>query len=182
MKPLFTIHAGEYLVGEYIERTYPKWNVWIPSKDTGIDFLITDGKNKKTASIQVKFSKDFSPSLNPLFQSRLMSIGWWKHDLNKVKYSNADYWIFVLPAFVEKQVSFIILPPKELLRRMKAIFGSKSKHVHSHLQVTKAGKCWEGRGLPKTDQELIAWGRFSDKERNFTPFLNNWKQIEAELI
>ncbi len=60
MKPLFTIHAGEYLTGEYIEKKYPDWNVWIPSKDTGIDFLITNKQNKKSVSIQVKFSKDWN--------------------------------------------------------------------------------------------------------------------------
>jgi hypothetical protein len=36
MKPIFTIHAGEYLVGSYIEEHYKYFNVWIPSKDTGI--------------------------------------------------------------------------------------------------------------------------------------------------
>ncbi|MBM7457244.1 putative helicase [Oceanisphaera litoralis] len=64
MQPLFTIHAGEYLVGSHIEQamTDPngdKINVWIPSKDTGVDLLITDKNNKKTTSLQVKFSKDF---------------------------------------------------------------------------------------------------------------------------
>ena len=42
MKSLFSIHAGEYLVGSHIEKSYPKWNVWIPSKDTGIDLLVTN--------------------------------------------------------------------------------------------------------------------------------------------
>ena len=37
MKTLFTIHAGEYLVGDYIQDFYPRWNVWVPSKDTGIE-------------------------------------------------------------------------------------------------------------------------------------------------
>ena len=39
MKPLFTVHAGEYLVGAYIEHFHPRWSVWVPSKDTGIVFL-----------------------------------------------------------------------------------------------------------------------------------------------
>jgi hypothetical protein len=42
MRPLFTLHAGEFLVGEYIERTFPSLNVWVPAKDTGVDLLITD--------------------------------------------------------------------------------------------------------------------------------------------
>ena len=55
MKPIFTIHAGEYLVASYIEQKFKRFNVWIPSKDTGIDLLITDSNNKKTVSLQVKF-------------------------------------------------------------------------------------------------------------------------------
>ena len=27
MKPLFTVHAGEYLVGAHIEQTHPRWRV-----------------------------------------------------------------------------------------------------------------------------------------------------------
>ena len=38
MKPLFTIHEGEFLVGSHIEKKFRDWNVWIPSKDKGIDF------------------------------------------------------------------------------------------------------------------------------------------------
>ncbi len=59
MKPLFTIHAGEYLVGSHIENQFKDWRVWIPSKDTGIDLLVSNADNSKTASIQVKFQKTF---------------------------------------------------------------------------------------------------------------------------
>jgi hypothetical protein len=34
-------------------------NVWIPTKDTGVDLLVSDRKNKKAVSLQVKFSRDF---------------------------------------------------------------------------------------------------------------------------
>jgi hypothetical protein len=37
MKTLFTIHAGEYLVGSHIEQHFRRVNVWIPSRDTGVD-------------------------------------------------------------------------------------------------------------------------------------------------
>ncbi|GAG73038.1 unnamed protein product [marine sediment metagenome] len=56
MRPMFTIHAGEYLVGSYIEEKLKDFNVWVPSKDKGVDLLVTDSKNKKTVSLQVKFS------------------------------------------------------------------------------------------------------------------------------
>ncbi len=56
MKPLFTIHAGEYLVGERIEKNFKEWNVWIPSKDTGIDLLVLTKiiKNRYAAGKAIK--------------------------------------------------------------------------------------------------------------------------------
>jgi hypothetical protein len=178
MKPLFTVHVGEYLVGEHIERTYPRWNVWVPSKDTGIDLLVTEAQNRKMVSLQVKFSKDFNPTHgSPL----LLAAGWWTHDPKKIQQSDADLWIFVLPSFVEKQTSFIILPPAELLRRLQAIHGTGNKRIHSYLRVTKTKRCWETRGLANADQELVALDRFSNADRDFTGFLNAWKQIEKAL-
>ena len=182
MKPLFTIHAGEYLVAEHIERAHPRWNVWVPSKDTGIDLLVTDARNRKTVSLQVKFSKDFSPGSGSLLvQNRLLARGWWTHDPDKIRNSKADFWVFVLPSFVEKVVSFIVLPPAELLRRFKAIHGLGSRRVHSYLQVVKSGRCWEARGLSKADQELVALDRFIDSDRDFTEFLDAWKPVAARL-
>jgi hypothetical protein len=181
MKPLFTVHAGEYLVGDYIEHNYPRWNVWIPSKDTGIDLLVTNTRNRKAVSLQVKFSKDYNPHHSPLLQSRMLSGGWWVHDVDKIKRSPADLWVFVLPSFIERETSYVILSPKELLRRFKAIHGSATKRIDSYLRVTKTKLCWESRGLPNADQDLIALDRYSDKNRNFTVFLNAWHQIEKRL-
>ena len=47
MRPIFSIHAGEYITGDFIEHKLKdnanrKLNVWIPSKDTGVDLLITN--------------------------------------------------------------------------------------------------------------------------------------------
>jgi hypothetical protein len=184
MKPLFTIHAGEYLVGTYIERTYD-WNLWVPSKDTGVDLLVTDAKNRKAVSLQVKFSKDFSATHRSPHIQKLLALGWWNHDPKKIAKSRADFWVFVLPSFVKNETSFIILPPSELIRRFKAIHGSLQKRVHSYLWVTKentkAKRCWEARGLSKADEELIADNRYSNENRDFTEFLNEWKQIETRL-
>ncbi len=182
MKPMFTVHIGEYLVGDYIERAYPRWNVWVPSKDTGTDLLVTEAKNRKTVTLQVKFSKDFNPTHgSPLLQSRLLAAGWWTHDPKKIQASSADFWVFVLPSFVEKQTSFIILPPTELLRRLRAIHGRSHRRIHSYLRVTKTKRCWETRGLATADQQLVALDRYSNVDREFTLFLNAWGQIEKEL-
>ena len=44
MRPIFTIHAGEYLVGNFLETMFKEIEVWMPSKDTGTDLLITNKK------------------------------------------------------------------------------------------------------------------------------------------
>src|SRR5262249_40876588 len=77
MRPLFTVHAGEYLVGAHIEQSHPKWRVWMPTKDTGIDLLVTDVRNRRAVSLQVKFSKDFNPTNRTiLLQNKLRASGW----------------------------------------------------------------------------------------------------------
>jgi hypothetical protein len=73
------------------------------------------------------------------------------------------------------------LPPLELLRRFKAIFGAAKERFDSYLRVTKTKRCWEARGLNKADMELVALDRVTDENRDFTLFLNAWKQIEARL-
>lgn len=147
-----------------------------------MDLLVTDARNRKTVSLQVKFSKDFTPTHGtPLLQSRLLAAGWWTHQTDKIQKSKADFWVFVLPSFVEKETSFIILPPAELLRHFKAIHGTLKKRIDSYLRVTKTKRCWEARGLANADQELIALDRFTDENRDFTVFLNAWKQVEVRL-
>jgi hypothetical protein len=184
MKPLFTIHAGEYLVGSQIEAHYPKWNVWIPSKDTGIDLLVTNAATTKAVSLQVKFSKDFNPTHHPHFlRSKLKAGGWWTHQEKKIKGSTANFWVFVLPSFAEREISYIIIPPHVLLRRLKTIHTKGEKRIHSYFWVTKKSRtkksrCWEGRGLKNSDKKRIASNSFHDKERDFTSFLNGWEQIE----
>ena len=54
------IHAGEYLVASHIEQHYKRVNVWIPSRDTGVDLLISDSRSQQTlrASIKTKQHED----------------------------------------------------------------------------------------------------------------------------
>lgn len=182
MKSLFTVHAGEYLVGSHIEENSPKWRVWLPAKDTGIDLLITNQRNTRAVSLQVKFSKDFNPTHEAIFiQNKLMASGWWTHQGKKIKDSKADFWVFVLPSFTEHETSFIIIPPADLLQRFHSIHGRAEGRIHSYLVVTKTGRCWESRGLNNADQEMIAFDRFSNTSRDFTPFLNAWHGIEKKL-
>lgn len=178
MRTLFTIHAGEHLVGEYIERKFKNCNVWVPSKDTGVDLLVTNKKNNKSISLQVKFSRDFLVThLSNEFQKPLKACGWWTLNPDKLKNSPADYWVLLLIGFNHKSINHIIIKPKELYRRLTQILVNESI-FQSYLWITESGLCWETRGLRKPDQLRIVNSTFKHKERNFTPFLEDWSCIE----
>lgn len=177
MRPLFTIHAGEYLVASEIERRFRRTNVWVPSKDTGVDLLVTDRRSRRALSLQVKFSKDFlATHMEPAFQKQLRACGWWTIDRSKLAKSPADYWVFVLQGFANRTVDFVIVPPRELARRLTSIHG-RDKKVHTYLWVTEGRRCWETRGTRKTDQLLLAHGEYVNRKRDFTSWLNNWAPI-----
>jgi len=173
MRPFFTVHAGEYLVGSEIERQFKQVNVWVPSRDTGIDLLMSSRKNRRTVSVQVKFSKDFLPHMKPELQKSLRACGWWTINRDKLQTSPADYWVFVLLGFERHTTDFVIIRPSEFWKRHQASLGA-GKIIQSYLWVTKDDRCWEARGLPVTDQQRIADGRFRDSSRDLTRWLNAW--------
>ena len=178
MKPIFTIHAGEYIVGEFIERTFRHTNVWIPARDSGVDLLVSDSKTRNLVSLQVKFSRDFLATHMPAaFQKPLRACGWWSLDRRKIARSRANYWVFVVAGFENRSTDFVIIKPTELLRRLNAIHG-RSARFQSYLWVTEKKQCWETRGLNRVDQFLIAEGRFGNAIRDFSAFLNNWTPIK----
>ena len=119
MKPISSIHAGEYLVGTHIEENYKNLNVWLPSKDTGIDLLVTDQTNSKTVSLQVKFSKDFlgslGNSLSDVVARKVKSGGWWTFKREKIRDSRADLWILVLYRFSRRDYDLLVIEPAEFV-------------------------------------------------------------------
>jgi hypothetical protein len=75
MRPIFTIHAGEFIVGEHLERSFKDINIWVPTKDTGVDLLVTNSTNTKGISFQVKFSRDYlTTHLDAEFQKPLRAM------------------------------------------------------------------------------------------------------------
>ena len=184
MKPLFTIHAGEYLVGSYIEKKYRNWHLWVPSKDTGIDLLVTNKNNSRTTSIQVKFSKDYVPDFNKsIHRENLSCSGWWTLNQKKLYESKADYWVFVINSYSENNIQYVIISPKELYSRLKLIHSSQKEKIRTYLLVTKNKECWEIRGIDK--KQIDAIGRKGinviNKDRKFSRYLNNWKPLEKKL-
>jgi len=177
MKPLFTIHAGEYLVGSEIERRFRHVNLWVPSRDTGVDLLVSDRRNRRTVSLQVKFSKDFLVThMGTVFQKNLRACGWWTIDQAKLRKSPADFWVFALHGFSKRTIDFVVVPPRELWRRLRAIHGPQ-KMIQSYLWVTENGQCWEARGLLRNDQVRIVDGLYRSRNREFTTWLNSWDPV-----
>jgi hypothetical protein len=127
--------------------------------------------------LQVKFSKDFLVThMGPEFQKDLRASGWWTIDRGKLRKSPADFWVFVLLGFARRTTDFVILPPKELLRRLQSIHGSR-KTIQSYLSVTERERCWETRGLRHEDRLHIANDNYCELSRDFSKWLNNWEPV-----
>ena len=178
MRPLFSLHAGEYLVGSYLEQHYPELQIWIPAKDTGVDLLVTDQTGRRSRSLQVKFSKDFLPThMAPAFRKSLRAYGWWTFNREKLKKSRADLWVLVLQGFSAQSTDFVVIPPKDLLVRLDAMHGQAGT-IQSYVWVSSKDACWETRGLHKEAQLAVAAGTYKDETRRLTSYLNNWAPVE----
>ena len=179
MKPIFTVHAGEYLAGSHIEKNFKNCRVWIPSKDTGIDLLVTNRNNTKSLSLQVKFSKDFAQThMADFYKDKLIASTWFKLATAKIKFSEADNWLFVLQPFAEYACRFMLIKPLDLLRRISAIHGRKDKY-DLYFTITKQKRCYETRGLKELKRREIVSAPAGDPKRDFTASLDDWSPVEA---
>jgi hypothetical protein len=175
MRPLFTVHAGEFLVGEHIERTFSSLNVWIPAKDTGVDLLVTDAGARHSTSLQVKLSRDYRlPEATDDFDRSLVAAGWLTLDHDKIEKSPAEWWVIVLVSHERKRKpQFIVIRPSDLLSRLVQIHGT-SKRYHFYPWITKSGLCLQGRGLGKSERAILVNGMLQLGPRDLSAFLNNW--------
>ena len=179
MRPIFTIHAGEYLVASEIEDKFKHLRVWVPSKDTGIDLLVTDSAQRKVASLQVKFSKDHLASGKEHRATRaIKSGGWWTFNREKLMASPADYWVLVLCESETRRYDFVVVRPRELAKRY-AKLTAEGPVIQSYFWVTRAGRCWETRGLNNEELARVCSGEFSSRSRDFTRYLNHWPFKDA---
>jgi hypothetical protein len=80
---------------------------------------------------------------------------------------------------VNRTTDFIIIAPGELLKRLDEIHQKRPDKLQCYFCVTKGDRCWETRGLKRSDVLSVAGATFNDKTRDFTPYLNNWKPVEA---
>ena len=95
----------------------------------------------------------------------------------------ADFWVFVLHTFNEKNMQYVIITPDELSKRLNALHPDV-KSLQTYLWVTASQKCWETRGLKKKETNSIVKDDYSGndkKNRNFSGFLNNWEPMIKKI-
>jgi len=193
MKPFYSIHEGEYLAAICINKKIKNCDLWFPSKDRGVDILLTNKDNyKKNVSLQIKYSKDHLPANSVVIQKTCRSCGWWTFGQTAVKKSIdnspnnhrklADFWIFTIHSFFEKETDCIVITPTKLYERLSK-FKEEGENEQTYFWITKNRKCFETRGLDTTQEKELLEGKYNsiEPERNFTEYLNNWEQVKKQL-
>ena len=183
MTPIHTLHAGEYLVGTHLERTFRGCRVWLPSKDSGIDFLVTDNECLRTVSLQVKFSRGFEWDKSAFPEIIISSF--FTVQRRKLEASPAQYWVFVLNPFNSKHPRFLVIRTKELLEKLiqKDAAGLDAQRLYFSLVggSESACKCWDLRCSVAEKKEALR-SRTIAPYRDYSRFLDNWSKMRQELL
>ena len=190
MRPIFTIHAGEFIFGEEVERVAPKARLWMPTKDTGVDFFITGALRKSGVGVQVKMSRDYRPlQASSKFDEALEGAGWFVFSAKKLATSEADIWsLLVVSRERRKRPYFINIPPRVLLENLRRVHGEQTSY-HLYVWVISARKiagnpssnellCLEGRNIKEEGKAAIVTGDFQFGDRNLTKYLESWEFLE----
>ncbi len=161
------------MVGAELERRFKRLNVWMPLRDTGIGLLVSDRRNRRTVSSQMKFGKDFLVTHMPSsFQKELCACGWWTSNRGKLRTSPADYWIFVVQGFATRTANVVVILLRELRRRLTSIH-RRQRVIHTCLWVTENEQCFETRGLNRAELFRVAQSEFRHKNHDLIQWLNN---------
>jgi hypothetical protein len=176
MQVFFTLHPGEFLVGDHVTRRL-KYDVWVPAKDTGVDLLLTPrGKSKRAIKLQVKFSRSYDGDA-AIFDTSFVARGWYSLDRAKIRRSKANFWIFVM-ADLRRKVQFVVVPIANLRKRIRGRGGKWNLYLTICDDGAKT-KCFDTRDLSDEEQIDLFAGDRVNRERDYKPFLNNWKLLEA---
>ena len=174
MKPIFTIHEGEFLVGDYINRQLGhKYDVWVPTKDSGVDLLVTRKRGKgRAVKLQVKFSRGFD--VPDELTRHILATSWFTLDPKKIRRSEADLWVFVIMTLRHERYC-VLIPAKELRKRIPKDCKSK---WNLYLWPCADRTCYQVRDL-NFEGKLDAVRRgVKDQARDFTQWFENWKLLE----
>jgi hypothetical protein len=181
MKPLFTIHGGEYLFANEVEAKFPKLRIWLPGKDIGLDFLLTDEKCLKPLTIQVKYSRDFNWSKGAAdIKEHIKSTGWYSINRKKLTNSTADYWVLLNYDGFRRATDFLFIKPADLLNKFN-LLKRKGTTIQSYITITDTRKAFDIRDLGKKEQPKVLDGSLDGGVRDFTPYLNKWDIIKTHF-
>lgn len=177
MKSLFSIHAGEFLVGDHIIRKRGAYDVWVPAKDSGVDLLVTrKDRRGRPVALQAKFSRSFG--LDALHGEQ--ALGWFSLQPGKIRSSTADIWVFVVVTWKHKE-HYVLIPTTEL---RKLVPRSSRSIWHLYLTIIKgkgnAYRCYQTRGLRKAEKYALADAPPQDKKRDLSQWLERWDLIDQE--
>ncbi len=180
MKPNFTVRTGTHLVGTHLERTFRSCRVWIPTKKSGIDLLLTDASCSRTVPLQVKYSRDYvdSSAADPAFQAITRS-SFISVQRQKIEASPARYWVIVLQSFTSKSKRFLVITPSELLKHIEEHHGRQNTY-RLYFTVVGETKCWELRCPIAEKRDALASGSIKPS-RDFSEFLDDWSRIRREI-
>lgn len=173
MRPLFTIHAGEFLVGDHINRKLGrKFDVWVPTKDSGVDLLVTRKQHKgKPVRLQVKFSRSFD--IREELTRHVVATSWFRLEPSKIRMSLADVWVFVILTLRHEEY-FVVIPKRELQKRIPR---NPGKRWDLYFWVYDNGSCYQVRDLNTEDKLETIHRGVRDTRRDFTEWLENWSVL-----
>jgi hypothetical protein len=174
MKPIFTIHEGEFLVGDYINRKLGhQYNVWVPTKDSGVDLLVTRKHRKGEAvGLQAKFSRSFD--IRPELARHVIATSWFVLEPQKIRKSQADLWVFAIMTLQHDQ-HFVVIPKRELQKRIPR---NPGKRWTLYLWVYADGSCFQVRDLSTDERLETVHSGVRDRRRDFSQWLENWRLLE----
>jgi hypothetical protein len=173
MKPLFTIHEGEFLVGDHINRKLgKKYDVWVPTKDSGIDLLVTrKDRRGRAVGLQVKFSRSFP--IREEFSRHLLATSWFTLDPKKVRESRADLWVFVILT-LRHEAHFIVISTNELRERSPR--GTRGKW-NLYLWVFDDRTCYQVRDLSHEERLDVMRRGIDDAHLDYSEWLDRWELL-----
>ncbi len=167
MRNLYAPTPGELLVGQELEKR--GYQVYIPTKDKGIDLLATKGA--AVLRSQVKESRVYlQPSGSPAWTSwtQLRS-----SSLRDAAERGVDLFVFVIHALdetggrVKFKPLYVVIPPMDLEERLRRYRPGKDRSVYWYVDGNR--RLWELRGKRWVDTNYEGVG-----ERDFTDYLHAW--------
>jgi hypothetical protein len=164
VKNLWSLTAGEALVADELVSHRPDLEVFFPTKDMAVDLIavkmLDSPTKRKIISIQVKESREYQDGKCWVgINSKYLKRG----------FKRVDYYIFVLYNLTEKEnklafkPNYIVVPTKELLKRLKGKRIGRGKGGYDFYFTVKGRQVFEDR-----DKTKFTYHRF----------LNNWRIIK----